>query len=126
MKWLYSGWSVALTICLLLGLRISDPTPLQSLRSQTFDYYQQFDEKKHSNEVVIINLGEKSLNALGQYPFPRSSYAQLLHDIRQKNQGIIGFTLMFPETDRFGGDEVFASWIKQSNKNVPTCNCSRR
>tara|TARA_R110001632_G_scaffold218301_2_gene347455 strand:- start:48168 stop:50225 length:2058 start_codon:yes stop_codon:yes gene_type:complete len=114
MKWLYSGWSVALTICLLLGLRISDPTPLQSLRSQTFDYYQQFDEKKHSNEVVIINLGEKSLNALGQYPFPRSSYAQLLHDIRQKNQGIIGFTLMFPETDRFGGDEVFASWIKNN------------
>ena len=112
MKWLYSGWAVAVTICLLLGLRVADPTPLQSLRSQTFDYYQQLDETKQSNEVVIINLGEKSLDALGQYPFPRQSYAQMIYDIRQKNQGIVGFTLMFPEADRFGGDEVFASWIK--------------
>jgi len=27
---------------------------------------------------------------------------------------MIGFTIMFPEADRFGGDEVFASWIKDN------------
>jgi adenylate cyclase len=27
---------------------------------------------------------------------------------------MIGFTIMFPEEDRFGGDEVFASWIKDN------------
>ena len=114
MKFLYSGWAVAISILLLIGLRIADPTALQSLRSQVFDSYQQFDTIVDSNDVAIINIGENSLQALGQYPFPRTTYAQLIHDIRQKNQGIIGFTIMFPEQDRFGGDEVFASWLKDN------------
>ena len=112
MKWLYSGWAVAISIVLLTALKVVDPTPLQSLRMQTFDYLQKFDEVKQSNEVVIINIGEKSLEQWGQYPWPRQNYAQMIHDIRQKNAGIIGFNIMFPEKDRFGGDEVLASWIK--------------
>ena len=112
MKWLYSGWAVAISIVLLAALKVADPTPLQSLRMQTFDYLQKFDEVKQSNEVVIINIGEKSLEQWGQYPWPRQNYAQMIHDIRQKNAGIIGINIMFPEADRFGGDEVLASWIK--------------
>jgi len=112
MKWVYSGYAVIVSILLLTSLQVVDPTPIQNLRNQTFDAYQKLDEIKQSNEVVIINIGEKSLETLGQYPFPRTTYAQLIYDIRQKNQGIVGFTLMFPEADRFGGDEVFASWIK--------------
>jgi adenylate cyclase len=114
MKWLYSGYAVVLSIVLLLALRVADPTALQSFRSQVFDSYQQLDTIVDSNDVAIINIGEKSLQALGQYPFPRTTYAQLIYDIRQKNQGILGFTIMFPEADRFGGDEVFASWIKDN------------
>ena len=112
MKWVYSGYAVIVSILLLTALQVVDPTPIQNLRNQTFDAYQKLDEIKQSNEVIIINIGEKSLETLGQYPFPRTTYAQLIYDIRQKNQGIVGFTLMFPEADRFGGDEVFASWIK--------------
>jgi len=44
MKWLYSGYAVAVTIILLLGVRVVDPTALQSLRGQVFDSYQQLDE----------------------------------------------------------------------------------
>lgn len=114
MKWLYSGYAVVLSIVLLTILKLADPTALQSLRGQVFDSYQQLDEVVDSNDVVIINFGEKSLQALGQYPFPRTTYAQIIYDIRQKNQGIMGFTIMFPEQDRFAGDEVFASWIKDN------------
>jgi len=111
MKWAYSGWAVAVSIVLLATLRIVDPTPLQSLRSQTFDYLQQLDETKQSQEVVIVNLGEQSLNTWGQWPWPRHNFAQLIHDLRQKNAGIIGLNFMFPEADRFGGDETLASWM---------------
>ena len=100
------------TICLLTTLKIYDPTPLQSLRLQTFDALQSLDEVKESNEVAIINIGEKSLQQWGQWPWPRQNFAQLIHDIRQNNAGMIGMTVMFPEADRFGGDEVLASWLK--------------
>jgi adenylate cyclase len=114
MKWATSGWAVAVSIVLLATLRIADPTPLQSLRSQTFDYLQQLDEVKPSQEVVVINIGENSLNTWGQWPWPRQNFAQLIHDLRQKNAGIIGLNFMFPETDRFGGDETLASWMKEN------------
>jgi len=114
MKWLYSGWAVAITIVLLAALRVADPIPLQSLRSQTFDYYQQLDEVKQSNEVVVINIGEKSLQQWGQWPWPRQNFAQLISDLRTQNGGIIGLNIMFPEPDRFGGDLILSSWINEN------------
>ena len=114
MKWLLSGYAVAISIVLLAVLKIADPTPIQSLRSQTFDALQQLDEVKQSNEVVIINIGEQSLQQWGQWPWPRQNIAQLVSDLRSKNAGIIGLTIMFPETDRFGGDEVLSSWMSDN------------
>jgi adenylate cyclase len=114
MKWLYSGWAVAISILLLTTLRVADPTPVQSLRSQTFDYYQQLDEVKQSNEVVVINIGEKSLQQWGQWPWPRQNFAQLISDLRTQNGGIIGLNIMFPEPDRFGGDPILSSWINEN------------
>ena len=95
MKWLQSGWAVAISVLLLTTLRVADPTPLQSLRSQTFDALQQLDEKKQSNEVVVINIGEKSLDTWGQWAWPRQNIAQLISDLRNKNAGMIGLTIIF-------------------------------
>jgi adenylate cyclase len=119
MKWLYSGYAVVLSIALLLALRVFDPTPLQSLRGQVFDSYQQLDEVVQSDDVVLINIGEKSLAKYGQYPFPRQYYAQMVVDVAMKNGGVMGWTIMFPEADRFQGDESFAGMMNQNVMNVP-------
>jgi len=119
MKWLYSGYAVAVSIALLLALRVVDPTPLQSLRGQVFDSYQQLDEIVQSDDIVLINIGEKSLAKYGQYPFPRQYYAQLVVDLAMKNSGVVGWTIMFPEKDRFQGDDSFASILNQNLVNVP-------
>ncbi len=114
MKYIYSAWAVALTITLLTYTQISDPIWAQSLRSQTFDRLQQMDEVKHSTEVVIVNIGERSLDTWGQWPWPRQNIAQLIAELRNSGAGIISLNIMFPETDRFGGDEVLASWMNQN------------
>ena len=119
MKWLYSGYAVAVSIVLLLALRVIDPTPLQSLRGQVFDSYQQLDEIVQSEDVVLLNFGENTLATYGQYPFPRQYYAQLIVDVASKNSGVVGWTIMFPEEDRFGGDPAFASFLEQNKVNVP-------
>ena len=119
MKWLYSGYAVAVSIILLLALRVFDPTPLQSLRGQVFDSYQQLDEVVQSDDVVLINIGEKSLAKYGQYPFPRQYYAQIVVDVAMKNGGVLGWTIMFPEKDRFQGDDSFANMMSQNVMNVP-------
>ena len=36
----------------------------------------------------------------------------MINMLRNHQAGIIGFTIMFPEEDRFGGDETLASWME--------------
>ena len=114
MKYITSIWTTVLIFIGLLGLRVIDVPLVEQLRLITFDQYIKSLPDKESEQVIVLNIGENSLENLGQYPFPRQTYAQIISDLRNANAGMIGFTFMFPEPDRFGGDEVFASWIKDN------------
>ena len=114
MKYLTSVWTTVFILSGLLLLRIIDVPIVEQIRLISFDKYIQSLPDKKSEEVIIVNIGENSLEKLGQFPFPRQTYAQIISDLREANAGMIGFTFMFPEADRFGGDEVFASWIKDN------------
>ena len=114
MKYITSIWFTLLLVAGLIGLRIDDSNIIQELRLTVFDQYIKSIPLKESNDIVLLNISEESLGSLGQYPFPRHTYAQMISDLRNANAGMIAFTMMFPEADRFGGDEVFASWIKDN------------
>ena len=114
MKYITSIWATLGLIALFILLRISDPFMIEQLRLNTFDQYIKSLPDEKSEQIVLLDLGEGSLESLGQYPFPRHTYAEIIRDLRQSNAGLIAFTIMFPEDDRFGGDEVFSSWIKDN------------
>ena len=114
MKYLTSIWTTLLLVAMVIGVRIQDPQLVEEFRLSVFDQYIKSLPVEHSNDIVLVNIGEKSLEKYGQYPWPRQNYAQMISDLRNANAGMIGFTIMFPEADRFGGDEVFASWIKDN------------
>jgi len=114
MKFLTSIWTTIILGIVLIGVRVSDPQILEQFRLSIFDQYIQSIPVEKSNDVVLINISESSLETYGQYPWPRQNYAQMISDLRNANAGMIGFTIMFPEPDRFSGDEVFASWIKDN------------
>ncbi len=114
MKYLTSIWTTLFIVVSLIGLRISDPQLVEETRLSVFDQYIKSLPVEKSNDIVLINIGESSLETYGQYPWPRQNYAQMISDLRNANAGMIGFTIMFPEADRFNGDEVFASWIKDN------------
>jgi len=113
MKYITSIWTTITLCILLLGIRVLDPSLVEQTRLNSFDQYIRSLPDKES-DVVLLSLGEETLAVYGQYPFPRQTYAQLISDLRNANAGMIAFTLMFPEADRFGGDEVFISWVKDN------------
>ncbi len=53
-----------------------------------------------TNKVVIIDIDEKSINALGQWPFSRDYMAQVLANLTNAGVGIIGVDIIFSESDR--------------------------
>ena len=110
MKYITSIWTSIALCFLLFSVRVIDLPFIEQVRLNTFDQYIKSLPDKES-DVVMISIDEPTLEKLGQYPFPRHTYAQMISDLRNANAGMIAFTIMFPEPDRFGGDEVFASWI---------------
>ena len=71
-------------------------------------------EKTVSEDIVLLDISEETLEVWGQYPLPRQYYAQIISDLINANAGIKAFTILFPEPDRLGGDPAFESWIKGS------------
>ena len=114
MKYLTSIWTSLALLVLLVGIRVSDPILVEQTRLNVFDQYVKSIPEEISNDIVLLNIGEESLENLGQFPWPRQTYAQMISDLRQAGAGMIVFTIMFPEEDRFGGDETFASWMKDN------------
>jgi len=114
MKWLTSIWTTLGLIAFLVFIQISNPAFLERVNLITFDQAILSLPDEKSDQIILLDIGEGSLGELGQFPFPRHTYAQMISDLRNANAGLIGFTIMFPEVDRLGGDEVFASWIKDN------------
>lgn len=50
--------------------------------------------------MVVIDIDEKSLAALGQWPWPRSYLAKLVRNATRMNAIVIGFDVIFAEQDR--------------------------
>jgi serine phosphatase RsbU (regulator of sigma subunit) len=75
---------------------------VRSLRENGFDGYQRmFPRERKSAPATIVEVDERSLAALGQWPWPRTQVAQLVESIAAHEPAAIGFDLLFPESDRF-------------------------
>ena len=114
MKYITSIWTTIALGFILCFIRYTDVSFMEQIRVIGFDRYISTLEEEKSDSIALVNISESSLETYGQFPWPRQYYAQLISDLRNKNAGMIVFTIMFPEEDRFGGDEVFASWIKDN------------
>jgi adenylate cyclase len=85
----------------LVGLRVWDPPPLQSLRARTFDFYQTLKPRQAKlRPAVIVDIDEASLAALGQWPWPRTLLADLVAKLTKMGAAAIAFDIIFAEPDR--------------------------
>jgi len=57
-------------------------------------------ELPKSNQVVIIDIDEKSLKEYGQWPWQRDVFADLLYKLTDAGVGIVGLDIVFAEEDR--------------------------
>jgi len=98
------GFARGLAFLLLVGLaalRLGDPILLQELRVRTFDFFQVLHPREATQRpVVIVDIDEKSLNSLGQWPWPRTRIADLITRLTQMGALVIAFDVVFPEPDR--------------------------
>ena len=55
-----------------------------------------------TGQVVIVDIDEKSLREIGQWPWPRNIVARLVSGIHAAGAHVMGFDIVFAEKDRTG------------------------
>jgi adenylate cyclase len=102
------GYARLACLALLIGLaalRIADPAPIEELRVRTFDTFQLIDPRiKSARPVAIVDIDEKSLAKLGQWPWPRTRIADLITNLTKLGAAVIAFDVIFSEPDRLNPD----------------------
>jgi adenylate cyclase len=110
-RWFGFDRLIALALLgVLLVLRASDPYPLQLLRVKTFDFYQKTKPRiippPEQKLVTIVDLDEKSLAEIGQWPWPRTIIAQMVQNLMQMGAVLVAFDIVFAEPDRMSPGSV--------------------
>ena len=106
-KWLIG---VLTTVVLSLPL-IFDYQALEVLRLKTFDVL--IPEQTPSGHFVILDITEEDIEREGGWPFPRHKLASIQTDLIERGALGVGWVIMFPQADRFGGDDAFAMSLQQ-------------
>jgi adenylate cyclase len=110
-------FGLARAVCIVLlfalvPLRIWDPRPIEELRLRTFDLFQVIQPRPQiiPNPVAIVDIDEPSLREIGQWPWPRTTVADLVTRISQLGAAAIGFDIVFAEPDRMSPGVVAESF----------------
>ena len=98
------GYARLLCLALLIGfaaLRAADPAPVEEIRVRTFDAFQRIEPRKKTiRPVTIVDIDDKSLEKLGQWPWPRTRIADLVTELTRLGAVVIAFDAVFSEPDR--------------------------
>jgi len=94
-------------LILLIGVRVADPLFVSTIRNQSFDLYQRISPRPQVKQpVVVVDIDENSLKAVGQWPWPRSVVARLVDRLTAMGAVAIGFDIVFAEPDRLSPDKI--------------------
>ena len=104
-------WSIPLLALLIVPL-LFNSVPLEILRLKTFDAFVETPEP--SGHFVILNITEEDVQERGGYPFPRQDLAQIQIDLLNNGAIGVGWVILFPQEDRFGGDKDFSTALSYS------------
>ena len=98
---IYLIGSLAYLFC-VATLYIANPFAVQALRFISFDSYQRLTPAAYDPDlpVRIVDIDNESIRRLGQWPWPRTAFADIVDALQAGGAAAIVFDVMFSESDR--------------------------
>src|SRR5215510_6516576 len=104
--WLANGQgrlvAALVTVALAVLQMVCGELCWERVRNVMFDTYQRVLPRRLDERasIVIVDIDEASVAALGQWPWPRTRLARLIEAIDQLGARAIGLDMIMPEADR--------------------------
>ena len=107
-------------LSIMIGLEtlyVKKPLVMENINNTLIDAaFSYRGEEDADKRIVIVDVDEKSLKALGQWPWSRNKVARILDNLSQAGVGIIGLDMVFAEEDRSSPRKI----AKELNISVDT------
>ena len=111
-KYIYLG-------CILLFfiiIKFTNPSIVKKISFISYDLYQKVFNKGKIEAVTIIDIDEKSIAKIGQFPWRRDIYSKILYNLNQFNPSAIAFDIVFSEEDKQNPQDLLLKLQKESDQ----------
>ena len=102
-------------VILLIVLKITNIDIIKKISLINYDFYQKTLVKGEVKNITIIDIDEKSIAAIGQFPWRRDVYAKILSQLNQYNPASVAFDIFFSEEDKQNPKNLLIELKKNNN-----------
>ena len=99
----------------LTALKITNIDIVKKISLINYDFYQKTLVKGEVKNITIIDIDEKSIAAIGQFPWRRDVYAKILSNLNQFNPASVAFDIFFSEEDKQNPKNLLIELKKNNN-----------
>ena len=105
-------------LVLLVLIKIQDSNFVKRIENISYDIYQSiFEENSEFNDVLIVDIDEKSIGEIGQFPWRRDVFANLVDKLENLEASVISFDIFFSEEDKQNPSKILEE-LNISNEGV--------
>jgi len=92
---------------------------LQSVEQSSLDLrFEMRGQRPHDDRIVIVGIDEKTLQAIGSFPFPRNNYAKLVNQLSSGGASVIAFDETFPDPESNSAQQSLERLKKEIGANA--------
>ena len=93
---------------------------LQNVEQRSLDMrFAARGQRPHDNRIVIVGIDEKTLQNVGSFPLPRTSYAYLVNRLSAGGAGVIAFDATFPTPESNSAEKALSQLQRELGPSAP-------
>ena len=108
--------SLSFLLIFFIILKFINPTFIQKISFINYDFYQKVFNRGEVKNITIVDIDEKSIAKIGQFPWRRDIYSKILYNLNQYNPSAIAFDIVFSEQDKQNPKDLLTQLQKEIDK----------
>ena len=112
----FKKYSGIFLLIIFLIIKFQDSNFVKKIENISYDFFQSiFTVDTDFNNVVIVDIDEKSIGEIGQFPWRRDIFAKLINKLNILEASVISFDIFFSEEDKQNPKKILEEFDIESN-----------